>query len=533
MPVAESPSRNSNDYRLKIVSESSAARFRHRRRIETNGLIPFELSQCAKDVVYWLSNYGWTYDPRESPALVPFDPWPKQIEYLRWLEERETGRQGGLVEKTRDAGISYLCGGFAVHRFRFRRGSVGFGSRKEIYVDNVGDPDSLFEKMRILLESMPPWMKPKRWNPRTHATFCKFINPENGNTITGEAGDNIGRGGRKAIYFVDEAAFVERAELIDRSLAANTNCRIDVSTPNGIGNPFYVKRFSGTVPVFVFDWRDDPRKTEEWAAEKKREIGPVAWAQEYERDYSASIEGVCIPALWVKAAVNLVERLPLRVRFRLLRERGPQKAGYDIAEEGIDSNVLITGRGIVVNDVVDWGQCTTTQSAYRAVKECKRLIVALVNFDADGVGTGPKGIWMAMSDGDKALWNNGPVIEFEPIHTGKPPTNNRWPDGKTSEEKFGNLKAEAWWALRTRFERTYEFVEQGVKHPIDELISLPNHPQLIAEVSIPKVEFNDKGKIVIESKKQLRQRGVKSPDYAEALVLLFCPERRKLQAYVL
>lgn len=475
----------------------------------------------------------WTYNPRRQPAYIPFTPWPKQIEFANWLQDREKNEEGGLGEKSRDSGVTVICGALAVHHWRFRRGfSAGFGSRKEIYVDNQGDPDSIFEKLRIIIGSLPAWMLPRGFKS-SHSTFCKIINPENGNTITGEAGDNIGRGGRKSIYFVDEAAFIEHPESMDRSLAGNTDVRIDISTPNGIGNPFYAKRFSGTVPVFTFRWQDDPRKTPEWVAKKKKEIGPIAWAQEFEIDYSASLEGVCIPAIWVQAAVNLVDKLPLRDRFQLLRAKGPQKAGYDIAEEGIDANVLITGRGPVVNDIVAWGQCTTTQSAYRCVEECRRLVINQVNYDVIGVGLGPKGIWLAMSERDRSLWENGPIIEFEAIDVGKAPTKNRWPDGKTSDEKFDKLKAEAWWTLRTRFERTYEYVEQGVKHPVDELISIPFNPQLIAELSSVKVEYTDRGKIKIESKNQLKARGVKSPDHAEALVLLFCPARPRLTAWVL
>ncbi len=494
----------------------------------------FELIQCRDDFVYWLENWVWTYNPRRQPAYIPFTPWPKQADLAHWLEDREAREEGGLAEKSRDSGVTVICGAFAIHHWLFRHGfSAGFGSRKEIYVDNPGDPDSIFEKLRIIIGSLPGWMLPRGYNAKSHATFCKLVNPQNGNTITGEAGDNIGRGGRKSIYFVDEAAFIERAHLMDRSLAGNTDVRIDISTPNGIGNPFYTKRFSGTVPVFTFNWHDDPRKTPEWVAKKKAEVGPLVWAQEYEIDYSASIEGVCIPAIWVQAAIGL--KLPTL--------GGPQKGGYDIAEEGVDSNVIISGRGPVVSDIVAWGQQTTTQSAYRAVAECRRLIITELNYDSVGVGTGPKGIWMAMSDRDKALWENGPVIAFNPVNTGETPTNARWPDGKTSAEKFENLKAEAWWMLRTRFERTYEYVNATEKqladpvwqegHRVEDLISLPNHPQLIAELSTVKVEYTDKGKVKIESKKQLASRGVKSPDYAEALVLLFTPERKKLQAWVL
>lgn len=521
-----SPLSNSAPFLPTNVSEPCERRWHHHRQIKAGGFQEKECLACETDVVYWVQNWVWTYDPRlEGEKTIPLDPWPKQIEFLRWLEDRQRNKEGGLAEKSRDFGMSYLCCAFAVHRWLFEPGvSIGFGSRKEIYVDRAGDPDSLFEKLRIIIDGLPPWMRPRGYDRFKHATFSKIVNPEHGATITGEAGDGIGRGGRKSIYFVDEAAYIERAGMLDQSLSATTEVRIDISTPNGIGNPFYVKRFGGRVPVFTAHWRDDPRKSEAWAAKKKAEIGPIAWAQEYEIDYSASLEGVCIPAAWVRAAVNL--KLPVT-------SHPTKTAGYDIAEEGNDSNVFIVGDGPVVQEIESWGQQTTTQSAYKVVELAKKRYALTVNYDVVGVGTGPKGIWLAMSDNDKRLHENGPVIDFVAINTGETPTDAVWPDGKTSKEKFENLKAEAWWTLRTRFERTYEHVEGINTYPPDELISIPDHPQLIAEISTPKVEYTDKGKVRIESKKQLRARGVKSPDFAEALVLLFCPKRPELTFWVL
>lgn len=475
------------------------------------------MSVCADSLTHWLTWWGWTYDPREDPSIIPFCPYPRQVEFLEWLRLRESASESGLVEKARDAGVSWLCCAFATHRWLFRPAcSIGFGSRKEEYVDKAGDPDSLFEKIRIMLDNLPRWMLPDGFKLGEHATFRKILNPETGATITGEAGDNIGRGGRKTVYFVDESAFIERSHLVERSLSQTTRCRIDVSTPNGIGNAFYAKRFSGTVPVFTFNWRDDPRKDDEWYAEQKRKLDPVTVAQEIDIDYSASIEGVCIPAEWVRAAVNL----------ELPTGEGAKVGGLDIADEGKDQNVLTARRGPVVRseDIASWGQVTTTQTAYRAIDECKRLQVPRLNYDVVGVGTGPKGIWKAMADCP---------VETVPINTGETPTETRWPDGKTSQEKFANLKAELWWSVRTRFERTYEHVSGIATHPTDELISIPNQPQLIAELSMPKVEYNDKGKIQIESKKQLRARGVKSPDYADSLVLCFAPDRPKRTAWVM
>ena len=72
-----------------------------------------------------------------------------------------------------------------------------------------------------------------------------------GSSISGEAGDGIGRGDRSSLYFVDESAFLERPELVEASLSQTTNCRIDVSTPHGMANPFAEKRHSGMVKVLL------------------------------------------------------------------------------------------------------------------------------------------------------------------------------------------------------------------------------------------------------------------------------------------
>ena len=79
-----------------------------------------------------------------------------------------------------------------------------------------------------------------------------------------------------------------------------------------------------------------------------------------------------------------------------------------------------------------------------------------------------------------------------------------------------------WWKLRVRFEKAYEFAELAVPHPAEEMISIPNHPDLIAELSMPLVQNTATGKVKIEGKQDMKRRGVKSPDVADALALAFC-----------
>jgi hypothetical protein len=77
-----------------------------------------------------------------------------------------------------------------------------------------------------------------------------------------------------------DAAHLERLQLIEASLANNTDCRIDVSSVSGMANSFAEKRHPSRVKVFTFHWRDDPRKGEEWYARQKATLDPVTLAAE-------------------------------------------------------------------------------------------------------------------------------------------------------------------------------------------------------------------------------------------------------------
>jgi phage terminase large subunit len=466
-----------------------------------------ELARCAADPVYWFK-YCKTYDPRLLPGdpLIPFALFPRQEAFIRWLQDREAAQEDGMAEKSRDVGFTYLCAAYALHGWLFRKGfSAGFGSRKEQLVDRKGDPDSIFEKVRILLASLPDWMRPAGFKEADHDNHMRLINPANGSTITGEAGENIGRGGRKTIYFVDEAAFLEQPKTVERALSQTSNVKVWVSTPNGMGNLFFEKRHSGKVPVFTFHWRDDPRKDDAWYARQKESLDPVTVAQEIDIDYTASIEGITIPAKWVRAAVGLA-----------LPANGPVIAGYDVAGDGdnADRNVLIARQGPKVLPPVDWGGLNTTQSAWKARDEAVRLGASVVNYDVGGMGEGVKGTWNS---------SETPLpFKTNPIQWGEPASETRkWPDGKTSREKFVNLRAELWFLLRERFRKAYEHVTDGIPHPPEDMISLPNHPQLISDLSLPLNDTTETGKIRLESKPKMRQRGVKSPDFGDALAYSF------------
>lgn len=203
-------------------------------------------------------------------------------------------------------GVFCLCFLFAVWMWLLYPDAViGFGSRKEEYVDKIGEPKSLFRKMRQFIGLLPQEFRHAGWNEHKHAPCMEILNLENGSSIVGETGDNIGRRNRTSIYLQDESAFCDRPDAIDAALSHRSNCTIDISTPNGAGNSFYRKRHGGRLPVFTFDWRQDSRKGQACCDQQCRDPDAVIAAQEIDIDYSASVTDSFIPNELVLAAQAL------------------------------------------------------------------------------------------------------------------------------------------------------------------------------------------------------------------------------------
>ena len=66
----------------------------------------------------------------------------------------------------------------------------------------------------------------------------------------------------------------------------------------------------------------------------------------------------------------------------------------------------------------------------------------------------------------------------------------------------------------------------------DRSCSMPQDDTLIAELTAPTYSFTSTGKMVVESKADMKKRGVRSPDLADAFLLTFASrERRKAERY--
>ena len=270
--------------------------------------------------------------------------------------------------------------------------------------------------------------------------------PVTQSVMTGEAGDNIGRGNRTSFYFLDESSWLVRPELVEASLSGTTNCRQDISTPRGMNNPFARKRFGGNVEVFTYHWRDDPRKDDQWYINKCKKIdNPVVIAQELDLDYKASVEGVVIPAVWVSAAVDAHKKLKIKIS-------GDKIAALDVADQGKDKNAICGRHGILVDHLCEWsGKDSDIYSTVeKALQICSIQGYHRMYYDADGIGAGVKG------DAKRIIADRKINIDVKPFRGSGSVVNpmKEAIEGRKNQDFFGNLKSQSWWMLRKRFQMT-------------------------------------------------------------------------------
>lgn len=499
------------------------------------GAIEYYKTRPVEFICHWVD----TYDPRKTGAgalkRMPMVLFDRQAELVEFLHALVMGQTDGLVEKCRDMGATWIACAFSFWAWRFIDGAaVGWGSRKSDLVDKIGDPDSIFEKIRMIARGMPAELLPAGFKLDRDTSYMKLVNPENGATITGEAGDNIGRGGRKMIYFKDESAHYERPELIEAALGDNTRTQVDISSVAGIGNVFHRRREAGVVwtgeaivpsrtNVFIMDWRDHPEKDQAWYDARKAKYVSEGlahvFAQEVDRDYAASITGTIIPLDWIQSAIDAHFKLDIAVGDRRF-------GGLDVADGDAtgDRNALAIRKGILLESLEEWGDRDTGVTTRRAVNNCPKGTE--LQYDSIGVGSGVKAEANRLQE--EGLMPRGiTLVSWCASASVLDPDERIIEDDEQSQlnkDFYYNLKAQGWWQLRTRFEKTHRRITEGIQYPNDELISISSKlkhlHQLIKELAqVTKKQSSGNMKLVVEKTPE----GTRSPNLADATMMAYWP----------
>lgn len=267
-----------------------------------------ERELCRRNPVYFLTMWGWLYEPRaEEPGddEIPFIPFARQAELIYEFEAtlQSKGAEADLiVSKSRDMGASWAMCGYALWGWLFKRPwQVRLMSRKGDLVD-ARSPDSLFWKIDWIRDRLPGWMLPPQFSEKEDRGKMKLINSENSNQIGGESTTTEGlRAGRATWTGFDELAFADGNEESWDSTANSTYHRIGVSSESNKKGPGWQnikKGINRPKPprVFVMNWWDHPDHTHEWFVDMRERMDAESFAQEVLRDPTAGGSSLVYPA---------------------------------------------------------------------------------------------------------------------------------------------------------------------------------------------------------------------------------------------
>lgn len=174
---------------------------------------------------------------------------------------------------------------------------------------------------------------------------------------------------------------------------------------------------------------------------------------------------------------------------RKLPNGTPVCLGIDIARYGDDESVFATRRGPVVPPLVALSKADLMTVTGRAVEQIRAVVPSVINPDADGLGAGVV---------DRLREQGFRVGE---IHGGAP---------ARDRERFKNRKAELYWNFRERL--------------VAGDVALPEDIELQAQLTSITYRVLSSGQIEITPKDEMKRKGLKSPDRAEAVIYAFADE---------
>lgn len=233
-------------------------------------------------------------------------------------------------------------------------------------------------------------------------------------------------------------------------------------------------------PNFTGEWVPEHLRemlvSRTWVEERRERWGvdnPLYQSKVLARFPDTSDDAVISPAL-VRAAWE-----------RDLPGMGKGCYGLDVARFGRDKTVLYRDRDGVVRLVDEWGKKDTVETTQRAYALTRKTAHVPIVVDADGIGG-------SVFDQLRAL--GAKVVSFTMSAAVRNPA------------RFHNRRSEMWWSYREEME--------------DGLVDLdPADLDLAAQLQQPKWWLTAKGKIQVESKDEMRARGLPSPDRADAVIM--------------
>ena len=348
--------------------------------------------------------------------------------------------------------------------------------------------DALFAELKRWINELPPQLqvlltvKSDRVE-LTAAPAEAFISARTSRAETPEA--LAGVHSENVLLVVDEASGVPEKvfEAAAGSMSGHSATTILLSNPTRSSGTFFESqtRLAGTWWTRRWSCVESPLVSEEFVDEMRARYGEDSNAFRIRvlGEFPMADDDTIIPFHLADSAIKRDIEIP---------EDTKPIWGLDVARFGADKTALCKRYGNVVTEITSWQGLDLMQTVGRVMAEYEGLSPSMrpseILVDSIGVGGGVV---------DRLRELGAPV---RGINVGEAPAM-----GKT----YMNLRAELWFKTKGWLE--------------DRSCKLPNDDQLLAELTSIRYGFTPGGKMKAESKDDMRKRGLKSPDLADALCL--------------
>lgn len=452
----------------------------------------------------------------KSGAVVPFELNVAQKYIHRKVEEQRAkiGKVRAIILKGRQQGCSTYVEGRFYWRVTHSRGVRAF-----ILTHEEDASNNLFELANRYHENCPKLVKPS--TSAANAKELHFDKLDSGYKV-GTAGNKaVGRSSTVQFFHGSECGFWPNAQQhaagIIQAIPDDHGTEVFLeSTANGIGNYFHEQwqaaeaGISEYIAIFVpWYWQDEYRKpvvagftldAEEqlYRDAYKLDLEQMAWRRAkivelkdttlFKQEYPAT----AAEAFQVSGQDPYIRpELVMVARKEVIEDQyGEKILGVDPARFGDDRTSLCMRQGRKVHWIKSYTKKDTMEVAGLVRMAIKEAGVKQCAVDVGGLGAGVY---------DRLIELVSPnECEIVQVNSSNSPIDSK---------KYTNKRAEMWGEIRVWLE----------KQPA----SIPDSDELMADLTQIRYSYDSNNALKMERKEDMKKRGFRSPDMADALGLTF------------
>ena len=229
-----------------------------------------------------------------------------------------------------------------------------------------------------------------------------------------------------------------------------------------------------------------------WVEERRRSWGEDSppFISKVRGEFPVDSDDVLIPLSQIRMAQERFEE------FLAEDASKPVVLGVDIARYGSDETVIVARQGRTARIVGRYRKQDTMATTGRIVRAIEDLGARTAFIDEVGIGAGVL---------DRLKEQH---MRVKGLNAGR---------AARAHKKYANARAEWCWRLRDAF-------EEG------EIALDPEADELAGQLAGIRYTYDSQGRCLIESKEDMRSRGVASPDMADALMLAFSEREPGIRA---